>query len=176
MLFLLLATRILPPVIVVLPIYLMAAQTHTLDTRFALIVAYTASNLPVAVWLLAPIFGQAATEQEEAAQLDGASRLRIFWTVLVPMLGGGIAATGLLIFVLCWNEYLFAAYLAAGHAMTMPPWAVGQLSMKEAQVGGDLVEWSRLSAALVLLVVPVLGITIFVQRFFSNIAIWRHAR
>ena len=72
-----LATRILPPVVIVLPIYLMAQQTGTLDTRFALIATYTAANLPVAVWLLQPVLGEAATDMEEAAQLDGASRFRI---------------------------------------------------------------------------------------------------
>jgi multiple sugar transport system permease protein len=96
-----LATRILPPVIVVLPIYMMAQYTGTLDTRFALIFAYTASNLPVAVWMLQPVFGQVATEQEEAAQLDGASHVRIFFTIVLPMVAAGIATVGLLIFILC---------------------------------------------------------------------------
>ncbi|MEO8668981.1 MAG: carbohydrate ABC transporter permease [Bauldia sp.] len=175
LLFGLLATRILPPVIVVLPIYLMALHTGTLDTRFALIVTYTASNLPIALWLLVPVFGDVATEQEEAAQLDGASRLRVFATVLVPMLAAGITAAGVLVFVLCWNEYLFAAYLAAGRAMTMPPWVVGQLSMKEGQIGGDIVEWSRLSAAMVVMTVPVVVAAAFVQRFLRRFGIWRRA-
>jgi sorbitol/mannitol transport system permease protein len=85
----------------VLPIYMMAQYTGTLDTRFALIFAYTASNLPVAVWMLQPVFGQVATEQEEAAQLDGASHVRIFFTIVLPMVAAGIATVGLLIFILC---------------------------------------------------------------------------
>jgi multiple sugar transport system permease protein len=171
-LFAILATRILPPATIALPLYMMAYYTRTLDTLLALIVTYTASNLPVAVWLLQPVLGKTATEQEEAAQLDGASHLRIFFTIAVPMAKMGIAAAALLIFILCWNEYLFAAYLAGDHAMTVPPWVVGQLSMKEAQAGGDAEEWPRLSAAMVLMAIPVLACTTFIQRFLGRAALW----
>lgn len=167
-----LATRILPPIVIVLPIYMMATYTGMLDTRFALIFTYTAANLPVAVWLLQPIFGERATEQEEAAQLDGASHMMIFFTIFVPMVAASVAAVGLLIFILCWNEYLFAVYLAGDHAMTLPPWLVGQMSMKEAQVGGEAEEWARLSAATVLMVVPVLACAAVAQRFLGRMALW----
>jgi len=168
-----LASRILPPAVLVLPIYMMALYTNTLDTRFALVVTYTAINLPVAIWLLRPVLGQRASEQEEAAFLDGASQLRIFFEVTVPMAAAGMAAAGLLIFVLCWNEYLFAAYLAADNAMTVPPWMVGQLSLKEAQVGGDAEEWANLSAATVLMAAPLLVFTGLVQRVLSRVTQWR---
>jgi multiple sugar transport system permease protein len=164
----LVATRILPPVVVVLPIYLMALYTGTLDTRFALIFTYTAANLPVAIWLLQPVLGWVATEQEEAALIDGASRLRIFFEIAVPMAFAGIAAVAVLIFVLCWNEYLFAAYLTGSHAMTLPPWMVGQISVREAATGGDAVEWAHLSAAAVLMILPLLACTGFVQRILGG--------
>ena len=102
-----LATRILPPVVIVLPIYLIVQKIGALDTRFALIATYTAVNLPVAVWLSQPVLGEVATDLEEAAQLDGASRFRIFFKIVVPVAARGLFATGLLIFVLCWNEYFF---------------------------------------------------------------------
>lgn len=164
-----LATRVLPPAVLVLPLYIMALRTNTLDTRFALIVAYTAVNLPVAVWLLRPVLGVRASEQEEAAILDGASQFRIFFEVTVPMAAGGMAAAGLLIFILCWNEYLFAAYLAADQAMTVPPWMAGQLSLKEAQTGGDAEEWANLSAATLLMIAPLLVFTGLVQRVLSRV-------
>ena len=168
-----LATRILPPIVVVLPLYLMAQNTGLLDTQFALIFAYTGANLPVAVWLLQPILGNAASEQEEAALLDGASHFAIFCTIVVPMAAAGIAAAGLLVFILAWHEYLFAAYLAGDHAMTMPPWVIGQMSIKEAQVGGDAEEWAQLSAAIVLMAIPVLALTGLAQRFLARISLWR---
>ena len=164
-----LATRILPPVAVVLPLYIMAQFTGTLDTHFALIFAYTGANLPVAIWLLRPVLGLKATEQEEAAQLDGASHAAIFFGILVPMTASGIAAAGLLIFILCWNEYLFAAYLAADRAMTLPPWLVGQMSIKEAQIGSEAEEWANFSAAAILIALPVLAFSGWTQRVVSGI-------
>ena len=80
------------------------------------------------------------------------------------MLRASIAAAGFVVFLLCWNEYLFAAYLTADHALTLPPWAVGQLSMKEAQAGGEAEEWAHLSAATVLMMLPALAFGAFVQR------------
>ena len=164
-----LATRILPPAVLVLPFYFMAHFANLLDTRTALIAAYTAINLPVAAWLLQPVFGPKASDQEEAAFLDGASRFRVFFEIAVPMAAAGLAASGLLIFVLCWNEYLLAANLAADHAMTLPPWMVGQLSMKEAQVGGEDEEWAHLSAATVLMTAPLLLFVTFVQRALARV-------
>lgn len=157
-----LATRILPPVVLVLPIYLMARYTSTLDTRFALIVTYTATNLPVAVWLLRPVLGETASDLEEAAQLDGASHFRILFEIVVPLAARGLAAAALLIFILCWNEYLFSVYLAADHAMTMPPFLAAQMSVREQQAGAEAEEWARLSAAIVLMTAPLIlgaGIT-----------------
>jgi len=167
-----LATRILPPVVIVLPIYLMAQQTGTLDTRFALIATYTAANLPVAVWLLQPVLGEAATDMEEAAQLDGASRFRIFFEIVVPLAARGLAAAGLLIFILCWNEYLFSVYLADNHAMTMPPYLAAQMSVREQQAGSDAEEWARLSAAIVLMAAPLILGTGFVQRLLARRTLW----
>ncbi len=170
-LFAILATRILPPVAVVLPIYVMALYTGAVDTHFALIFTYTAANLPVAVWLLLPIFGNVATSQEEAAQLDGASHFRIFLTIFLPMVAASTAAVGLVIFILCWNEYLFAAYLTSDKVSTLPAWIMGQMSIKEAQVGGDGDEWPQLSAAIIFMIAPLLAFTAFSQGVLSRMAL-----
>lgn len=170
-LFAILATRILPPVAVVLPIYVMALHTGAVDTHFALIFTYTAANLPVAVWLLLPVFGNMATSQEEAAQLDGASHFRIFLTIFLPMVAASTAAVGLVIFILCWNEYLFAAYLTSDKVSTLPAWIMGQMSIKEAQVGGDGDEWPQLSAAMIFMIVPLLACTAFAQRVLGRMAL-----
>ncbi|HUQ37653.1 MAG TPA: carbohydrate ABC transporter permease [Aestuariivirga sp.] len=170
-LFAILATRILPPVAVVLPIYVLAQYTGAVDTHFALIFTYTAANLPVAVWLLLPVFGNMATSQEEAAQLDGASHLRIFLTIFLPMVAASIAAVGLIIFILCWNEYLFAAYLTSDKVSTLPAWIMGQMSIKEAQVGGDGDEWPQLSAAMIFMIAPLLACTAFAQRVLGRMAL-----
>jgi multiple sugar transport system permease protein len=163
-----LATRILPPVVIVLPLYMIAQATGTRDTVGALIFIYTAVNLPVAVWLLQPVLGVTATDQEEAALLDGATHLRIFFTIVLPMARASLIAVGLLIFLLCWNEYLFAAYLTADHALTLPPWMVGQLSLKEAQTGGGPEEWAHLSAATLVMVMPALLFAAIAQRLLTR--------
>ena len=168
-----LATRVVPPVVLALPIYVMAARSGTLDTRFILIMTYAAANLPVSMWLLRPVLGLRPTDQEESAQLDGASHLRILVSVLLPMVAGGVAATGLLIFMLCWNEYLFAAYLATDHAATLPTWAAGQLSMKEAQAASEGEEWANLSAATILMALPLLGFAAVLQRILGQ-SVSRH--
>jgi len=167
-----LATRILPPVVVVLPVYLMAQYTGTLDTRFTLILTYTASNLPVAVWLLQPVLGASATDQEESAQLDGASHFRVFLTIVLPMAAPGVAAAGLLIFILCWNEYLFSVYLAADNAMTMPPFLAGQMSVREQQAASDAEEWARLCASIILMAVPLAICTAFAQGLLRRMTLW----
>jgi multiple sugar transport system permease protein len=171
-LFAILATRILPPIVVALPIYFMARFTGTLDTRLALVLTYGAANLPVAVWLLRPVFGSRASQQEEAATLDGASHMQVFFAIFLPMVATGLFATGLLVFILCWNEYLFAAYLATNDAMTLPPWVIGQMSIKEAQTGGEGQDWAHLSAATIFMVTPVLACTALAQRFLGRMALW----
>lgn len=162
------ATRLLSPVVLVLPLYLMAQSTGLRDTRTLMILTYAALCLPVALWLLLPVLGPRATEQEEAASLDGASRLYILFAVVLPMARGGLAAAGLVVFLLCWNEYLFAAYLTADHALTLPPWAAGQLSLKEAQVGGEAEEWAHLSAATLLSMLPALMLGAFVHSWIGR--------
>ena len=162
-----LATRILPPVILALPLYLMAYATGLLDRNFTLVLVYVAINLPIAIWLLQPAIGTKATDQEEAALLDGASHFNICFGILLPMIKGSLMATGVIIFLMCWNEYIFAVYLTSDHAQTLPPWMVGQLSMKEAQVGGGAEEWAHLSAATIFMILPALVLAAFVTKVFK---------
>ena len=175
LLFWMMATRILPPFVLALPLYFMAQKTGTLDTVFPLIFAYAAVNLPVAIWLLRPVLGGKASEMEESALLEGASHLRVFFEFVLPVSVTGFAAVSLIVFILCWNEYLFAAFLTTSNAMTLSPWAIGQLSMKEAQVGGEAEEWAHLSAAAVFMMIPVLAFAVSIQRFLSRLSIWKNA-
>ncbi len=172
--FAILASRVLPPVVLAAPLYLMAQATGTLDTRLALIVVYCATNLPVAVWLLQPVLGPGASEQEDAAVLEGASHVRIFVTIVLPMAASGIVTVALLVFVLCWNEYLFASVLVSNHALTVPPWLVGQISFKEAQIIAEGDELSHLSVAILLTVAPLLVITWLVQRFPGRLSMFQN--
>jgi multiple sugar transport system permease protein len=164
-----LSTRLLPPVVLALPLYFMAQKTGTLDTLSVLIFIYVAINLPLVIWMLAPVFGPRATDQEEAAMLDGATHFHIFFFILLPVMKKAVITVGLLVFLQCWNEYIFASYLTSDHALTLPPWMVGQLSMKEAQVGGGAEEVAHLAAATVLMALPVILFTIFAQRSLTRV-------
>ena len=82
------------------------------------------------------------------------------------------AAAGLLIFILCWNEYLFSVYLADNHAMTMPPFLAAQMSVREQQAGSDAEEWARLLAAIILMTAPLIACAGFAQRFLTRLSPW----
>jgi multiple sugar transport system permease protein len=156
-----LASRCLPPVVLAVPLYVMARTTGTYDSVLGLLLVYSAINLPVAVWLLQPVIGAKATDEEEAAQLDGAAHVAILFGILLPMTRRAVVAAGILVFLLCWNEYLFAAVLTTSRAVTLPVWMAGQLSMKEAQVGGGAEEWAHMSAATILMMIPALVFAAF---------------
>lgn len=160
----LMLTRMLPPIALAVPVYVLAQQVHLLDSRSLLVLVYTAVNLPVALWLLWPVLGSKTSDQEEAALLDGASHWRILFEVLLPTVIGGVAAAGIFIFVLCWNEYLLAAMLAGNEAMTLPPFLAGQMSIKEAQTGSEAEEWAHFSAAALMLALPALVFVGMAQR------------
>ncbi len=166
-----LATRLLPPFVVALPLYVMAQHVGLLDSRILLILVYAASNLPIAMWLILPLLGRTASAQEEAARLDGASTAMVVVDVVLPMLAGGLLAVALIIFLQCWNEYVFAVTLTTNKAMTMPPFLMGQLSIKEAQVGGDAEEWPQFSAVFMLMLLPILASTAYVQRHFGRLMV-----
>ena len=112
--------RILPPVAVVIPIYVLFQRLGLLDTWVALIVTYTAVNLPIVVWLMRDYFRNISLELEESAAMDGASPFRIFRSIVLPLSAPGLAATFLLVLVFSWNEYLLALILTGANAQTLP--------------------------------------------------------
>jgi multiple sugar transport system permease protein len=163
-----LASRILPPVVIVVPLYVLARATGLFDTLLLMVLVYAAANLPIALWLLQPVMGAKASEQEEAARLEGESHFGIIVGILVPMMRGSLAAAGLLVFLQCWNEYLFAALLTSDNALTLPPWMAMQVQQKEAQVGGGAEDVAHLAAAAVFMLVPALMFAAFVQRALTR--------
>src|SRR5438876_9320983 len=98
----------------------MFQRLSLLDTRAALIITYTAVNLPIVVWLMRDYFRNISLELEESAAIDGASPFRIFWSIVLPLSAPGLAATFLLGLVFSWNEYLLALLLPGRHAEPLP--------------------------------------------------------
>lgn len=161
-LFWIISQRILPPIVVVIPVYVMFQAIRMLDTHFALIVLYAVANLPIVVWLMHDFFANLPIELEESAQLDGATRPRIFWEIVLPLTRPGLAATTLLILVLNWNEYLFAVFLATVKVQTMP------IMVAAKNAGEKGVFWWEMCAVIVVMIIPVIVMSILLTRFISK--------
>lgn len=161
-LFWIISQRILPPIVVVIPIYMMFQAVGLLDTHLALILVYAVANLPIVVWLMRDFFANLPVELEESAQLDGATRFRIFWEVVLPLTRPGLAATTLLILILNWNEYLFAVFLAYAKVQTMP------IMVAAKNAGEKGVLWWEMSAVIVIMIIPVILMAILLTRFISR--------
>jgi len=159
--FWIISNRIMPPVVAVLPIYIMFQQVRLLDTHVALIATYTAINLPIVVWLLRDFFAAIPIDLEESAELDGASRMRIFFTIALPLARSGLAATSMLVLILCWNEYLLALFLSNANAQTMPV-------LVSAQNGTRGPQWWYMSVLIVIMIAPVIAVTIALQKHIAR--------
>ncbi len=161
-LFWIISQRILPPIVVVIPVYIMFQAVGLLDTHLALVVMYAVANLPIVVWLMHDFFANLPIELEESAQLDGATRFGIFWDIVLPLTRPGLAATTLLTLILNWNEYLFAVFLAYAKVQTMP------IMVAAKNAGEKGIFWWEMSAIIVVMIVPVVFMAILLQRFISK--------
>jgi multiple sugar transport system permease protein len=161
-LFWIISQRILPPIVVIIPIYVMFQTVGLLDTHLALIVVYAVANLPIVVWLMHDFFANLPIELEESAQLDGATRFGIFWEIVLPLTRPGLAATTLLALVLSWNEYLFAVFLATARVQTMP------IMVAAKNAGEKGVFWWEMCAVIVIMIIPVIFMAVLLTRFISK--------
>jgi polyol transport system permease protein len=148
-LFFFLSTKFLPAIAALLPIYLIVKQIGMLDNIWALVILYTAMNLPLAVWMLRSFLSEVPPEILEAAQVDGAGLLRILRQVIAPVATPGIAATSLICIIFSWNEFMFAVNLTAVRAATAPVFLVGFITSEGLFLG-------KLCAAATLVSLPVL--------------------
>jgi multiple sugar transport system permease protein len=153
--------RILPPVAVVIPIYVIFQRLHLLDTRLALIVTYMTINLPIVVWLMRDYFRQISIELEESAAIDGASPFRIFRSIVLPLSTPGLAATFLLVLVFSWNEYLLALFLTSANAQTLPLSIAAQNATRGPQ-------WWYMSVLILIMITPVIGMAIALERYIAR--------
>lgn len=149
--------RILPPVAVALPIYVMFQSLGILDTLGSLIILYTAVNLPIAVWLMKDFTGQVPVELEESAVIDGASRLQIFLRIVLPVVRPGLAATFLFVAILAWNEYILGLILSTADTQTMPLLVAAQNATRGPQ-------WWTMSALIVVMIAPVFALALVLER------------
>lgn len=159
--FWLISQRMLPPVAVVLPIYVMFQALHLLDTQVALIITYVAVNLAIVVWLMRDYFQTIPIEVEECAAIDGASRFRIFWSIVLPLSVPGLVATFLFVLVFTWNEYLLALFLSGANAQTLPLTVAAQNATRGPQ-------WWYMSVLILIMIIPVIIIAIVLERYIAR--------
>jgi multiple sugar transport system permease protein len=159
--FWLISQRMLPPVAVVLPIYVLFQQVGLLDTRFALTVTYVAANIPIVVWLMRDFFDSIPLELEEAAVVDGCSRYRIFWSIVLPLSKPGLASTFILVLIMAWNEYLFALFLSSANAQTLPLTVAAQNATRGPQ-------WWYMSVLIIIMIVPVSALALLLARYITR--------
>ena len=148
LLFFILSTRMLPPVVVAIPMFLMYRIVGLTDTHIGLIILYTAFNLSFSVWLMKGFIDEIPKEYEEAALVDGYTRMQAFFKIVLPEAATGIAATAVFCFITAWNEYAFALIMTNRRAQTAPPFI-------PSQVGSGLPDWTVIAAGTLLFLLPV---------------------
>lgn len=156
LMFFILSTRMMPPIAVAIPIFLMFRNLGLSDTHLGMILLYTAVNMSLSVWLLKGFMDEIPREYEEAAMIDGYTRLQAFFKVVLPQATTGIAATAIFCLIFSWNEYAFALLLTSGEAQTAPPFI-------PIIIGEGGLDWPAVAAGTTLFLLPVLIFTILLR-------------
>jgi multiple sugar transport system permease protein len=159
LLFLILALRMLPALIIAMPLFFIFRRMGLVDNLLGLIIAYTAFNLPFNIWLLESFFRDIPQELADAATIDGASPFRLFLTIMVPLAAPGLVASAILCLLLAWNEFSFALILTYTLQSQTLPIAISGLTSDRGTYFGAL------AAAGTLAVLPVFLFSLFVQRY-----------
>ena len=157
LLFFILSTRMMPPIAVAIPIFLMFRQLGLNDTHAGMILLYTAINLSLAVWLIHGFIDEIPIEYEEAALVDGYTRFQAFYKVVLPQAATGIASTAIFCLIFAWNEYALAVLLTSGTAQTAPPFIPTIIG-----VGGQ--DWPAVAAAATIFLMPVMVFTVLLRK------------
>lgn len=149
--------RMLSPIVVALPIFIMARTLNLIDTHLVLVLVYLTFNLPIVVWICTDQFRGVPRDLDEAARLAGASRFTIFWRIALPLAMPGVAVSAIFSFIFSWNELLYALVLTRNTARTAPVAATSFMS------GYDL-PWGEIMATGTLIVLPVIVFALIVSK------------
>jgi multiple sugar transport system permease protein len=149
--------RMIPPVVVAVPFFILFQSFGLYDSYLSLTLAYLSFCIPMVIWIMRGYFAEIPSQLEESAMVDGCSRLGAMRRVLLPVMVPGIVATALLVVMIAWNEYLLALILTGGSVQTMPVAAARYITRTR-------VEWGQLFAANMLIAVPVLVLAFALQK------------
>jgi len=157
-LFIILTTRMLPAIVVIIPVILMFRAVGLSGSYFGIIMLYTAFNLAFTIWMMKSFFDELAPDVEDAARIDGSSEVKVFFKICLPQVIAGLAATFVFGLILTWNEFLFALLLTGPDTRTVP------VAMNQAvSSGGRGTDWTLLAAIETLFLIPVFLVTFFLQ-------------
>lgn len=159
--FWLISQRMLPPVAVLVPIYILFQNLGLLNTYTALVVTYTAVNLPLVVWFMRDYFKSIPIELEESAFIDGASRYQALLRIVLPLSAPGLVATFLIVLIFAWNEYTLGLFLSGADTQTLPVVVVAQNATRGPQ-------WWNISVLVLLMIAPVIVLATVLERFIAR--------
>jgi len=153
-----LITQMFPATMVMIPLYVILDSLHLLDTWTGLVLVYSTTALPFCVYMLKGYFDTIPTELEEAALLDGASRFKIFWSLILPLARPAIAVTALFSFMTAWNEFILAAtFMANESSYTLPV-------VLQGYVGAKAVDWGAFAAGAIVVSIPVMSLFFMLEK------------
>ncbi|MGD1885638.1 MAG: carbohydrate ABC transporter permease [Cohaesibacteraceae bacterium] len=152
--------QMFPHAAIIIPIYKMMRAADLLNTYWSLIIAYVSVTLPVAVWMLRGFLLKLPVSLEEAAEIDGAGPLRIFFDVVVPLARPGIIATAVYVLIVTWQEFLFALSFTSTREMRTLPVGLNDF------IGQYGIRYGELMASSVMVSLPVIAVFFFLQRYF----------
>jgi multiple sugar transport system permease protein len=158
LLFWFLSLRMLPPIVVSVPLFIMAAKLRLIDTRFVLPLLYLLLNVPFVVWMMKSFIDEIPGEVEESALIDGCSYFGVIWRIVVPMITPGLVATGVLCFIFAWNEFLLAMIFTRATAMTLPVGISGFITTEQ-------VFWGPITASASIAAIPPVILALIFQRY-----------
>ena len=156
-LFAILTTNMIPPAVILLPIFLFARKMNLYDTRIMMVVMYIAFNLAFVIWMLRSFFLEIPVEIEESALIDGCNRFGVLFRIVFPLSAPAIAATAILAFIFSWNEFIIALVLTSRNAFTLPILATGLISAKG-------IMWGEMTATSTFITIPEVIFIFFAQK------------
>ncbi|MFS4581130.1 carbohydrate ABC transporter permease [Phaeobacter sp. C3_T13_0] len=159
MLVIILATQFVPAVVIILPFFVMFRDIGLLDTRLGLILVNLAIVMPFAIWMIKGFIDGIPMDTEEAAMVDGSSRMQVIRNIVLPMAAPGLLTAGIFCFIIAWNEFLFALILTNKDSVTLP---IGLALFKAEE--GDL--WNLLSAAGIIIMMPMFVLALIIRKYF----------
>jgi len=150
--------QMLPPITIIVPLYVLFNSMKLIDTIWALVISYLTFSIPLSIWMMTGFFADVPRELEESAMIDGCTRLGALFRVSLPIVAPGLAATAILSFIYCWNEFLYAVILTGRDARTLPVTITSFMTNKS-------ILWGRIAASGSLVLVPVLIFALLAQRY-----------